>query len=57
MSSEHPRPDRTGLPLPFCIGSPGMVPSCLFDRICQKDAHGRCEHVDQLFPRAGVDRL
>ena len=36
---------------------PGTVPSCLFNVISQNDAHGRCEHFQQLFPRAGVERL
>ena len=50
-SDQQPSPAQVPLP------TVGMVPSCLFDRICQNDAHGRCEHVDQPFPRAGVDRL
>jgi hypothetical protein len=33
------------------------VASCLFNVISQNDAHGRCEHFQQLFPRAGVERL
>ena len=46
-------PRRGTSPLPTV----GMVPSCLFNVISQNDAHGRCEHFQQLFPRAGVERL
>ena len=42
---------------PVTLPTVGMVPSCLFNVISQNDAHGRCEHFQQLFPRAGVDRL
>ena len=35
----------------------GMVPSCLFDVVCQNDAHGRREQFHQLFPRAWIERL
>jgi hypothetical protein len=35
----------------------GMVPSCLFNVISQNDAHGHYEYFQQLFPRAGVERL
>jgi hypothetical protein len=59
-SSHLPPTTLTALILgeaPVPLSTVGMVPSCLFNVISQNDAHGRCEQFQQLFPRAGVERL
>jgi hypothetical protein len=47
----------SGTGLAQLLATVGMVPLCLFNVLCQNDAHGHCEQFHQMFPRARVDRL